>query len=251
MVEMTQELAERISEVARLLEDDDEGDPALLRLSALGAEVVPGATGGAVTIAADGEAHTFAASDTQIDELHRLQFASGHGPAVETLRYNEARHVRDTTTEQRWPTFCRAAAQAGLYSLIALPLHTGQQPAGAITLYADRPGAFSGAAHDIALLFAAQGSTAVHNASVYGACRQMVDNLQVALDARAIIEQAKGVLHAKLGISPGEAFEVLSRSSQNINQKVRVVAARLVRGEIEARQVRAWASSRNGNSRTP
>ena len=79
----------------------------------------------------------------------------------------------------------------------------------------------------------------------------MVDNLQVALEARAIIEQAKGVLHAKLGISPGEAFEVLSRSSQNTNQKVRVVAARLVRGEIDARKVRAWASSRNGNSRTP
>jgi hypothetical protein len=43
---------------------------------------------------------------------------------------------------------------------------------------------------------------------------------------------------------------VLSRSSQNTNQKVRVVAARLVRGEIDARQVRAWASSRNGHSRT-
>jgi hypothetical protein len=251
MVEVTQELAGRISEVARLLEDDDKGDPALLRLSALGVELVPGATGGAVTITADGEPHTFAASDTRIDELHRLQFTSGQGPAVETLRYNEARHVRDTSTEQRWPTFCRAATQAGLYSFIVLPLHTGQHPAGAVALYADRPGAFSGAAHDIALLFAAQGSTAVHNAGVYRACRQMVDNLQVALEARAIIEQAKGVLHAKLGISPDEAFEVLSRSSQNTNQKVRVVAARLVRGEIDARQVRAGASSRNVNSRNP
>src|SRR5690348_6746939 len=146
MVEVTQELAERISEVALLLEDDDEGDPALLRLSALGVELVPGASGAAVTITADGEAHTFAASDPRIDELHRLQFASGQGPAVETLRYNEARHVRDTSTEQRWPTFCRAAARVGVYSLIA---------------------------------------------------------------------------------------------------------AGLVRGEIDARQVRAWASSRNGNSRTP
>lgn len=251
MVEVTQELAERISEVARLLEDDDEGDPALLRLSAFGVELVPGATGAAVTMTADGEAHTFAASDARIDELHRLQFASGQGPAVETLRYNEARHIRDTSNEERWPAFCRAAAQAGLYSLIALPLHTGQQPAGAVALYADRPGAFNGVAHDIALLFAAQGSMAVHNAQVYGVCREMVDNLQVALEARATIEQAKGVLHAKLAIAPGEAFELLRRSSQNTNQKVRVVAARLVRGEIDAWQVRAQASSRNGTSRTP
>ena len=242
MMEVTQELAERISEVARLLEDDDEDDPALLRLSAFGVELVPGATGAAVTITAGGEAHTFAASDPQIDELHRLQFASGQGPAVETLRYNEARHVRDTRTEERWQAFCRAAAQSGLYSLIALPLHTGQQPAGAVALYADRPGAFNGTAHDIALLFAAQGSMAVHNAEIYGACRQMVDNLQVALEARAIIEQAKGVLHAKLAVSPDEAFELLRKCSQKTNQKVRVVAARLVRGEIEAQHVCARAS---------
>jgi hypothetical protein len=45
MVEVTEELAERISEVARLLEDDDEGDPALLRLWGLGVELVPGAAG--------------------------------------------------------------------------------------------------------------------------------------------------------------------------------------------------------------
>jgi transcriptional regulator with GAF, ATPase, and Fis domain len=242
MVDVTLELAERISEVARLLEDDYEDDPALLRLSGLGVELVPGATGAAVTITADGEVHTFAASDARIDKLHRLQFASGQGPVVETLRYNEVRHVRDTSTEERWRTFCRAAARAGTYSLIALPLHTGQQPAGAVTLYADRPGAFSGAAHDIALLFAAQGSMAVHNAGVYGACRQMVDNLQMALEARAIIEQAKGILHAKLAISPNEAFELLRRCSQNTNQKVRVVAARLVHGEIGAQQVRAQAS---------
>jgi hypothetical protein len=68
------------------------------------------------------------------------------------------------------------------------------------------------------------------------------DNLQVALEARAIIEQAKGVLHAELAISPDEAFELLRRSSQNTNQKVRTIAARLVRGEIAPRRVRAQAS---------
>ena len=126
MVEVTQELAERISDVARLLEDDDEGDPALLRLSGLGVDLVPGATGAAVTITADGEAYTFAASDVRIEELHRLQFASGQGPVVETLRYNEARHVRDTSTEERWRTFCRASARVGVYSLIAAGLVRGE-----------------------------------------------------------------------------------------------------------------------------
>jgi GAF domain-containing protein len=158
------------------------------------------------------------------------------------LRYNETRHVRDTSAEERWQVFCRAARQAGFCSVITMPLHTGKEPAGAVALYADRAGAFSGAAHDIALLFAAQGGTAVHNAEVYGACRNMADNLQVALEARAVIEQAKGVLHAKLGISTDEAFELLRWFSQNTNQKVRVLAGRLVRGEIDPQQLRSQPS---------
>ena len=241
MMEVTQELAERISEVARLLENDDEGDAALRRLADLGVELVPGATAAAVTTMAGDQAHTFAVSDARVGELHTLQFASGEGPVVETLRYNEARHVPDTSAEGRWRGFCRAAAGAGLHSVVSLPLHTAQQPAGAVALYADHPCAFSGTAHDIALLFAAQGGAAVYNAGLYGACRQMTDNLQAALESRAIIEQAKGVLHAKLAISPDEAFELLRRSSQNTNQKVRVIAAQLVRGEIDPRELRGQA----------
>jgi GAF domain-containing protein len=242
MVEVTQALAERISEVARLLDSDDDGDAALTRLSGLGVELVPGTTAAAVTIAAGGQTHTFAASDARIDELHVMQFDSGHGPVVETLRHNETRHVRDTSAEERWQVFCRAARQAGFCSVITMPLHTGNEPAGAVALYADRAGAFSGAAHDIALLFAAQGGTAVHNAEMYGACRHMADNLQVALEARAVIEQAKGVLHAKLAISTDEAFELLRWFSQNTNQKVRVLAGRLVRGEIDPQQLRGQPS---------
>jgi GAF domain-containing protein len=239
MVEVTQALAERISELARLLESDGDQDAAMARLTALGVELVPGATAAAVTVTAGDQAHTFAASDARVDELHRLQFASGTGPVVETVRYNEARHVRDVSADPRWPTFSRAASAAGFGSCITLPLHTRQEPAGAVALYAERPHAFSGAAHDLALLFAAQGGTAAHNADLYGASRRVVHNLQVALESRAVIEQAKGIVHAELDVSVDAAFELLSRASQNTNEKVRDIAAAIVRGEISPQQLRA------------
>ena len=88
------------------------------------------------------------------------------------------------------------------------------------------------------VLFTAQGGTAVHNASLYGACRSMVSNLHAGLESRAVIEQAKGVLHAELGVSPEEAFHLLSRYSQNTNQRVRKVSARLVQGLITAGEFR-------------
>jgi GAF domain-containing protein len=232
MVAVTRGFADRLAEVAQLIKEDEIPDDTLRRLTALGVELVPGGAAAAVTIAADRGGLTFAASDQRLDELHRLQFDTGDGPVVETLRHNEPRRIDDTTAEHRWPAFCRAATRAGLCSFLALPLRTDRRPAGAVALYGRDPDVFRGAAHDIALLFAAQGGAAVHNASLYGACRRMVDNLHAGLESRAVIEQAKGVLRAELGISPAEAFHLMSRFSQNTNQRVRKIAAGLVQGRI-------------------
>lgn len=65
----------------------------------------------------------------------------------------------------------------------------------------------------------------------------MVDNRQAGLDSRAVIEQAKGILHAELGVSPTEAFHQLSRFSQNTNQRVRKIAADIVRGRLAAAEL--------------
>lgn len=238
MVAVTREFADRVAEVARLLEADEIEDGALRRLTRLGVELVPGGRAAAVTIATNGSALTFAASDRRLDQLHHLQFDGGEGPVVETLHHNEPRRIDDATAERRWPVFCQAVAAAGFRSLLALPLRTDRRPAGAIALYGHESHVFRGAAHDVALLFAAQGGTAVHNAKMYGICRRMVNNLQAGLEARVIIEQAKGMLHAELGVSTAEAFHLMSRFSQNTNQRVRKIAADLVRGQITSAELR-------------
>jgi GAF domain-containing protein len=238
VVTVTRALADRIAGVAQLLESDEMPDEALRRLTDLGVEVVPGCTAAAVTIAAGSQALTFAASDPRIVELHRLQFDGGEGPAVETLLHNEPRRVDDTASEPRWPAFCRAAANAGFGSCLVLPLRTDRRPAGAVTLYGQERHAFQGAAHDIALTFAAQGGAAVHNAALYRECCRMVNNLHIALESRAAIEQAKGILHAEFDVPPEEAFQLLSRFSQNANRKVREVCADLVEGRIDREKFR-------------
>jgi hypothetical protein len=89
MITMTREFADRVADAAQLLEGDEIPDEALSRLTALAAELVPGGTAAAVTIAMANGALTFAASDRRLEELHRLQLDSDDGPVVETLRHNE------------------------------------------------------------------------------------------------------------------------------------------------------------------
>jgi hypothetical protein len=51
MITMTREFADRVAGVAQLLEGDEIADETLSRLTALGAELVPGGTAAAVAIA--------------------------------------------------------------------------------------------------------------------------------------------------------------------------------------------------------
>jgi ANTAR domain len=60
------------------------------------------------------------------------------------------------------------------------------------------------------------------------------EHLRVALDSRAVIEQAKGALVLRYGIPPERAFAVLRRWSQDRNIKLRTIADALIavsRGE--------------------
>ncbi len=116
-------------------------------------------------------------------------------------------------------------------------MRTDRKPGGALVVYGRDPDAFTGAGHDVALLFAAQGGVAIRNAAAYRSCRELVVNLQSALESRAVIEQAKGILVAEHGCDPEVAFKELSRISQNTNRKVREIAADLVAGRIERGQL--------------
>lgn len=232
MVKVTRKLADRLADVAKLLLTDDDADMPLQQLTELAVELVPGSTAAGI-VAAGEKSWTFAGSDPRLGRLHQLQFDSGDGPLVEALRHGEPRRIDDTAQQPRWQAFCAAAAESGFGSCLVLPLRTDREPGGAIALYGDERHAFSGADHDIALLLAAQGGAAMHNAAAYQSCRQMVDNLRTALQSRAVIEQAKGILVANYGCTPDTAFNQLSRQSQNSNRKLRDIAADLVEGRIQ------------------
>ncbi|WP_432537449.1 ANTAR domain-containing protein [Kineococcus arenarius] len=53
-------------------------------------------------------------------------------------------------------------------------------------------------------------------------------DLQIAMQSRAVIEQAKGVLVASLRCTPDEAFAHLVRRSQHANRELREIATEIV-----------------------
>jgi AmiR/NasT family two-component response regulator len=54
------------------------------------------------------------------------------------------------------------------------------------------------------------------------------ENLRRAIESRAVIDQAIGVLMATRGLDAEGAFRMLARESQNTNTKLRDIAVRAV-----------------------
>ena len=65
-------------------------------------------------------------------------------------------------------------------------------------------------------------------ASTFVSTTELARNLQIAMESRAIIEQAKGMIMARSRCSADEAFDMLVKASQRENVKLRVLAERLV-----------------------
>ena len=60
--------------------------------------------------------------------------------------------------------------------------------------------------------------------------RLLAENLQKAMEYRAVIEQATGIGLSQQRISATEAFDLLSAASQRSNRKLRDIAAAIVAG---------------------
>ncbi len=100
---------------------------------------------------------------------------------------------------------------------------------GALNLHSLSEHSFTDADQQIGRLFATQAAIGLQNAQTHEAAVTLAQQLQEALESRATIEQAKGVLIARQHCTSEEAFELLVERSQHENRKLRLVADDVVR----------------------
>ena len=141
-------------------------------------------------------------------------------------------------SDNRWPRFGGRVARLGVHSALSMPLIVGEKVIGAINAYAYIRDAFAEHAVQLASQFAGPAAVSVYNAQLLAGARDRAAQLQRALGAGAVIDQAIGIIRSRSGVSAEEAFDRLTRISQAENIKLRVVAERLV--EEAVRRARGW-----------
>jgi GAF domain-containing protein len=203
-------------------------DHLLERIVALAIDVIPGAEDVSVTLVSNARATTVVSTGRLASELDETQYEIGVGPCLAAAEGGEVASVPDMGSETRWPAFTKAAAERGVLSSLSTPIPLQQYASAALNVYATQPRAFDEAAVELANTFASYAGVALANMHLYETTRTLAEQLKTAMESRAVIEQAKGILMGQRGCSADEAFDILVRLSQQVNRKLREVAQVLV-----------------------
>lgn len=197
--------------------------------------VMPGNPEASVSLLVKDRPTTVVSTGELATDLDETQYDRGHGPCLHAARTGEVTEIPDTRVEDRWPDYTPRAVERGNLSSLSIPLaiDPDQQVTGALNIYARRPEAFDEASRSVAARFGPFAAVATGNLYAYQSARDLADNLQSALESRAVIDQAKGILIERYKLTPDAAFQLLARASMTTNRKLRDVADDLVRtGEL-------------------
>jgi len=192
---------------------------------------MPGNPEASVLLLVKDHPRTVVSTGALATDLDETQYERGHGPCLHAARTGELTEISDTRADDRWPDYTPRAVEHGNLSSLSIPLaiDPDAQITGALNVYARRPDAFDEASRSVATRFAPYAAVATGNLYAYQSARDMAANLQTALESRAVIDQAKGILMERYKMTPDQAFQALARVSMHTNRKVRDVADDLVR----------------------
>ena len=165
-------------------------------------------------------------------DLDESQYARGHGPCLQAATTGELIEITDARTETRWPDYTPRAVERHALSSLSVPVPMEGLHAG-LNVYATEADAFDDATRTAAREFARSAATAIANMHEYQSARDIAANLEAALQSRAVIDQAKGILMERHKLTADQAFQYLAHASQAANVKLRTIADHLVRtGEM-------------------
>lgn len=197
-------------------------------MAELAKRTIPGAAEVSVTLMQDGDVESVAFTGPLASQLDECQYQAGFGPCMDAAISGGIIAIDDTANSAAYPDFARTVQRHGITHTLSTGLPVQRQTIGALNIYGTDGGAFDEHTQELAATFAGYAAVAVANAGLYASTAQLAAHLQHALESRAVIDQAKGILMGRHGISADAAFDLLCKQSQLANRKLRDIAADLV-----------------------
>jgi len=212
----------------RTIDDEDDLLTLLQRVVEIAHEAIDGADSAGVTIDLAGRTYTAVHTDARTLRVDTEQYDANDGPCLHAARTRAVVLVDSDEAMGRWPRFALAARAEGIRSFLAAPLLAGATALGSFNLYGRSPAAFESLDAEVLQLLTTTVARTIGDFARFTSERAVAESIQRALETRAPIEQAKGMLMAIHGIDADRAFDMLRLESQTKNVRLSVVATELV-----------------------
>jgi GAF domain-containing protein len=227
-------LATALAGLSSLPVGQDDRQRLLSRMATLVRGAVPAADWVSITIGSPLEPQRLSSDSAEAQEFDGRQLRAGQGPCWEAYESGAVVLTDSVDADPRWPALARIRPPSAVRSVLALPVLEDGTTTGVVNVYSRTTGAFDAAGRRIAELTAAAVAGVLRNVAERDSLQALADNLERALVSRAVIDQAKGMIMARLGVDADEAFARLVKLSSRSNVKIRDLAALVVEGQVDA-----------------
>jgi GAF domain-containing protein len=165
--------------------------------------------------------------------VETMQLAAQSGPCIECYRTGRPVSVPVIAdVPEKWGAFRDSALSQGFAATEAIPLRLRETTIGTLNLLRSEPGSPSELDTVAARAFADVATIGILHERSMRESEVLTQQLQLALNTRVIIEQAKGVVSYLSGVPIDEAFELIRSYARSHQLPLSTVAERLVRHEL-------------------
>jgi GAF domain-containing protein len=225
-------LHEMFTKFARSLTDGYFLDHVIVQLGEDICSILSVAGAGVMLEDDDGHLRFMSTSDDKLRTLEHLQVELDEGPCLLAYRTGKQVMAADLREDPRFEHFGPFAVAVGMCAVYSFPMLQGEDPIGAMNLYRSSPGPLSSEQIAIGQLFADIASAFIVHAREDDHRNHLNSQLQIALDSRILIEQAKGYLRAARKVDARTAFEALRRYARNHSTRLSDIAHQVLEGEL-------------------
>ena len=180
-----------------------------------------------------------AASSERMRLIELIEIQSNEGPCLDAFRGGEpVVNVEVLEQADRWPTFVEFARENGFQSVSAVPMRVRDTVIGALNLFEAGPSRLSDRDVVLAQAFAHVATIGILHERSLREAEAVATQLRGALQSRIAIEQAKGLVSERAGVSIETAFDLLRKYARRNNLRLREVAEDIAARRLAVERLR-------------
>jgi putative methionine-R-sulfoxide reductase with GAF domain len=176
----------------------------------------------------DGRLRWASASDPLAQTLEDNQETFAAGPCLQAFASGQPTVMHDATLEPRWGEITPAFVELQIRSGLSVPVQLGGGPIGTLDVYAAAPGGWDATEVSALQTYAGLVATLLGMAAKAQSSGRLAEQLQVALDARVLIEQATGALMEQERLDGQQAFIDQPRAASSSTSEPPVIAGETI-----------------------